>query len=125
MRPKLTLTIIGIAQVLQGIAIFIFAESVVETFLNVGEEGMRVGILMHYGLAPAFLMIGLILLFARDFGIESQKKLLLALIIGYLPLFAVFYHFSSVDFLNFTIEGIIPDIVMFGLALFTYLKPKE
>mgnify|MGYP006100433763 CR=1 FL=1 len=125
MKPKLTLTIIGIAQVLQGIAIFIFAESVVETFLNVGDEGMRVGVLMHYGLAPAFLMIGLMLLFARDFAIESQKKLLLALIIGYLPLFAVFYHFSSVDFLNFTIEGIIPDIVLFGLALFTYLKPKE
>lgn len=125
MRPRLTLTILGCAQILQCLAVFVFAESIVETFLNVGEEGMRVGVLMHYGLAPAFLMIGLMLLFARDFEVKSQKKVLLALIIGYLPLFAVFYHFSSIEFLNFTIEGIVFDLLIFGLALFTYLRPKQ
>ena len=65
------------------------------------------------------------LFFARDFEFDSQRKVLLALVIGYIPLFAVFYHFSSLEMMNFTIEGVILDIIMFGLALFTYLKPKQ
>ena len=41
---------------------------------------MEIAILMHYGMAPAFLMMGLIGLFATKFEIESQRKVLLALL---------------------------------------------
>ena len=125
MKPKLTLTILGCLYILQSIAIFIFASTIVETLLNVGEEGMKVGELMHYAITPAFLMIGLMLFFARDFEFDSQRKVLLALVIGYIPLFAVFYYFSSLEIMNFTIAGVILDVIMFGLALFTYLKAKQ
>ena len=73
MKPKLTLTILGCLYILQSIAIFIFASTIVETLLNVGEEGMKVGELMHYALTPVFLMIGLMLFFARDFEFDSQR----------------------------------------------------
>ena len=86
---------------------------------------MKVGELMHYAFTPVFLMIGLMLFFARDFEFDSQRKVLLALVIGYIPLFAVFYYFSSLEIMNFTIAGVILDVIMFGLALFTYLKPKQ
>ena len=125
MKPKLTLLILGSLQILQSILVVVFARTIVETFLNVGGDALEVGVLMHYGLSPAFLIIGLILLFARKFEFESQKKVLLALIIGYLPLFAVFYHFSTIEIMNFSVESIAPDIIMFGLALFTYLNPKK
>ena len=125
MKPKLTLLILGSLQILQSILVVVFARTIVETFLNVRGDALEVGVLMHYGLSPAFLMIGLILLFARKFEFENQKKVLLALIIGYLPLFGVFYHFSTIEIMNFNIESIAPDIIMFGLALFTYLNPKK
>ena len=70
-------------------------------------------------------MIGLMLIFARDFGIESQRKVLLAMIIGYVPLFIVFYNFSLLEIINVSIPAMVPDFLIFSLALFTYLKPKS
>ena len=125
MKPKITLLIIGSLMVLQSLGFMFFADSLIEDVLNVGEEGMRVGVLMHNAIAPAFLMIGLILIFARDFGIENQRKVLLALIIGYIPLFIIFYNFSTLEIMNLSIASMVPDFLMFSLALFTYLKPKS
>ena len=125
MNPKITLLIIGSLMVLQSLGFMFFADSLIEDVLNVGEEGMRVGVLMHNAIAPAFLMIGLILIFARDFGIENQRKVLLALIIGYIPLFIIFYNFSTLEIMNLSIASMVPDFLMFSLALFTYLKPKS
>ena len=95
MKPKIALLIIGSLMILQSIAFLFFADSLIEDVLNVGEEGMRVGVLLHNAIAPAFLMIGLILIFSRDFEIESQRKVLLSMIIGYIPLFIVFYNFHN------------------------------
>ena len=111
--------------ILQSIGFLFFADSLIEDVLNVGEEGMKVGELMHNAIAPVFLMIGLMLVFAKDFEIESQRKMLLAMIIGYVPLFIVFYNFSSLEIMNFHIATMIPDFLIFTLALFAYLKPKS
>ena len=46
------------------------------------------------------------------------------MIIGYIPLFIVFYNFSSLEIMNISIPAMVPDFLMFSLALFTYLKPK-
>ena len=125
MRPKIALLIIGSLMIFQSIGFLFFADSFIEGVLNVGEEGMKVGELMHNAIAPAFLMIGLMLVFAKDFEIESQRKMLLAMIIGYVPLFIVFYNFSSLEIMNFHIATMIPDFLIFTLALFAYLKPKS
>ena len=86
---------------------------------------MEIAILMHYGMAPAFLMMGLIGLFATKFEIESQRKVLLAFIIGYLPLFGAFYYFSGLEVMNAGIETFVPDFICFALAVFAYFKTKE
>ena len=125
MKPKIALLIIGSLMILQSIGFLFFADSLIEGVLNVGEEGMKVGELMHNAIAPAFLMIGLMLIFAKDFEIESQRKMLLAMIIGYIPLFIVLYNFSSLEIMNFHIATMIPDFLIFSLALFAYLKPKS
>ena len=125
MKPKITLLIIGSLMVLQSLAFMFFADSLIDGVLNAGEEAIRVGVLLHNAVAPAFLMIGLMLIFARDFEIESQRKVLLAMIIGYIPLFIVFYNFSSLEIMNISIPAMVPDFLIFSLALFTYLKPKS
>jgi len=125
MKPKIALLIIGSLMILQSIAFLFFADSLIEDVLNVGEEGMRVGVLLHNAIAPAFLMIGLILIFSRDFEFESQRKVLLSMIIGYIPLFIVFYNFSSLEIMNVSITTMVPDFLIFTLALFTYFNPKS
>ena len=125
MKPKITLLIIGSLMVLQSLGFMFFADSLIDGVLNAGEEAIRVGVLLHNAFAPAFLMIGLMLIFAREFEIESQRKVLLAMIIGYIPLFIVFYNFSSLEIMNISIPAMVPDFLMFSLALFTYLKPKS
>ncbi len=125
MKPKITLLIIGSLMVVQSLGFMFFADSLIEGILNAGEEAIRVGVLLHNAFAPAFLMIGLMLIFARDFEIENQRKVLLAMIIGYIPLFIVFYNFSSIEIMNISIPAMVPDFLMFSLALFTYLKPKS
>ena len=125
MKPKITLLIIGSLMVVQSLGFMFFADSLIEGVLNAGEEAIRVGVLLHNAFAPAFLMIGLMLIFSRDFEIESQRKVLLAMIIGYIPLFIVFYNFSSIEIMNISIPAMVPDFLMFSLALFTYLQPKS
>ena len=65
------------------------------------------------------------LLFSRNTGVENAKKLLLAIIIAYMPLFIAFYCMSVSPMTNMGIQDFVLDIVMFGLAVFTYFKPKN
>ena len=69
-------------------------------------------------------MIVLMLLFSRNLGIEDAKKLLLAVIIAYIPLFGSFYVMASSLMTKMGLKDFTIDFVMFGLALFTYIKPK-
>ena len=63
MKTKLTLTIIGIIQLLQSVLYAGFAESSIDMMFNIGAEARQLAIMFQYALTPAFLMIGLMLLF--------------------------------------------------------------
>tara|TARA_B100001057_G_scaffold465905_1_gene522486 strand:- start:2051 stop:2431 length:381 start_codon:yes stop_codon:yes gene_type:complete len=124
LKTKLTLTIIGTIQVLQAILYSAFASSSIDMMFNVGEEAATLAVLFQYAIAPAFLMIGLMLLFLRDIAVEYAKKLLLAVIIAYIPLFLTFYMMANSPLTQMGISDFAIDILMFGLVVFTYLKPK-
>ncbi len=125
MKTKTTLTIIGTLQVLQAILYSAFAKPAIEMMFNIGEEATQLALMFQYAISPAFLMIGLMLLFIRNTGVENAKKLLLAIIIAYIPLFIAFYCMSVSPMTNMGIGDFAVDIVMFGLAVYTYFKPKN
>ena len=125
MKTKITLTIIGTLQVLQAILYSAFAKPAIEMMFNIGEEATQLALMFQYAISPAFLMIGLMLLFSRNTGGENAKKLLLAIIIAYIPLFTAFYCMSLSPMTNMGIGDFAVDIVMFGLAVYTYFKPKN
>ena len=124
MKTKLTLTILGIINILQAIAYTAAAEPAVEMMFNVGEEAASLAVLFQYAITPAFLMIGLMQLFSRNLELVAAKRILLAVIIAYVPLFFAFYTLANSPLTNMGIGDFAIDIVMFSLAVFTYLKPK-
>lgn len=124
MKTKLTLTILGIINILQAIAYTAAAEPAVEMMFNVGEEAASLAVLFQYAITPAFLMIGLMQLFSRNLELVAAKRILLAVIIAYIPLFFAFYTLANSPLTNMGIGDFAIDIVMFSLAVFTYLKPK-
>ena len=125
MKPKIPLYAIGVYCTLQSIAIFFAVDIIVPQIFNTTPEGIEIAILMHYGMAPAFLIMGLLALFSTKFELGSQRQVLLAFIIGYLPLFGVFYYFLGLEVMNAGIETLALDIICFILALVAYFKPKE
>ena len=125
MKTKITLTILGTLQVLQAILYSAFAIPAIEMMFNIGEEATQLALMFQYAISPAFLMIGLMLLFSRNSNVENAKKLLLAIIIAYIPLFIAFYYMSVSPMTNMGIQDFAVDIVMFGLAIYTYFKPKH
>ena len=125
MKPIIPLYAIGVYTILQSIVIFFAVDIIVPQIFNTTPEGIEIAILMHYGMAPAFLMIGLVALFSTKFDISSQRQVLLAFIIGYIPLFVVFNYFMGLEVMNTGIETLALDIICFILALVSYFKPKE
>ena len=88
-------------------------------------EVLRMGELMHYGLSPAILIIGLMLLFTRSSSIDTAKNILLAYLIGTLLLMYTFFDvFSDEILLNFTYLEAIPDLVMLVICIVGYIKAK-
>ena len=88
-------------------------------------EVLRMGELMHYGLSPAILIIGLMLLFTRSSSIDTAKNILLAYLIGTLVLMYTFFGvFSDEILLNFTYLEAIPDLVMLVICIVGYIKAK-
>ena len=89
------------------------------------QEAARMVEIMHYGLFPAILIIGLICILCRNESLETAKKILLAYIIGTTVLMFVFFTiFSNEPLMNFGVDMIIPDIVVYLIAIFGYLKAK-
>jgi uncharacterized membrane protein len=125
MKTKLSLTIIGVIMILQSIAYPLFSETFIEMMFNVGDEAKEVLNLFQIAVAPTFLMIGLLMLMARSAELKTAKNILLAFIIGYIPAFLGFYYLASSPMTNAGVTDFIPDILMFGLAIFTYIKPKS
>ena len=86
-------------------------------------EMLEMGTMFHYGLAPALLMIGLMLILSRSAAIETAKQILLAYVIATGVLLGVFFGvFTNQDAIQFTAEMAAPDVIAFGLALFAYFK---
>ena len=122
--PNIALYAFGGYCTLQSVVIFVFIESIVPQVFNTTPEGLEIAILMHYGMAPAFLIMGLTALFATTFELESKRKIILAFQIGYVPLFGVFYYFLGHEAMNAGIETFIPDIICFILGLAAYFSKK-
>ena len=97
MKTKLTLSIIGVLNILQSILYTLFAIPAVDMMFNVGEEAANVAVLFQYALSPAFLMIGLIFIFSRNFEVNNAKKLLLPSML-YLSIFIIFSFYLGFFF---------------------------
>jgi hypothetical protein len=126
MKTKISLSILGIYNTLIGLAMFFFATDAVGALINSdNSEVVRMGELMHYGLSPALLVIGLMLLLARNTSIETAKNLLLGYIIGTTLLMYIFFGImANESLINFSVASVIPDITMLVIAIFGYVKAK-
>jgi uncharacterized membrane protein len=125
MKTKLSLTIIGVIMILQAIAYPLFSETLTDMMFNVGDDAKEALELFQIAVAPMFFMVGLLMLQTRSTDIKTAKNILLAFIIAYIPAFIGFYNLASSPLANAGITDFIPDILMFGIAIFTYIKPKK
>jgi len=126
MKTKISLSIIGAYNTFVSVVMMFFAGDLVGTIVNSDSlEVIRMYEIMHYGLSPAILIIGLMLILARNSSIETAKNLLLAYIIGTIVLMYVFFIIMANEpLMNFSVSSLIPDITMLILAIFGYLKAK-
>ena len=126
MKTKTSLSIIGAYNTFVSVVMMFFAGDLVGTIVNSDSlEVIRMCEIMHYGLSPAILIIGLMLILARNSSIETAKNLLLAYIIGTIVLMYVFFIIMANEpLMNFSVSSLIPDITMLILAIFGYLKAK-
>lgn len=111
--------------ILQAIAYPLFSETLTDMMFNVGDDAKEALELFQIAVAPMFFMVGLLMLLTRSTDIKTAKNILLAFIIAYIPAFIGFYNLASSPFTNAGITDFIPDILMFGVAIFTYIKPKK
>jgi len=128
MKTKLSLTILGVYNTIVGLAMLFCASWGATQILSNTEnaELVRMAELLHYGLSPAVLIIGLMLLLNRKTSLETAKNLFLAYIIGTAVLMYVFFTIMANEpLMNFGVDKAAPDVVMFLLAIYAYLKPKK
>ena len=123
--PNIALYAFGGICILQAISFLLFIESIVPYVFNTTPEGLEIAVLMHYAIAPLFLMMGLVAFFATTFELESKRKVILAVIIGYVPLFVVFNYFMGLEVMNAGVETYILDIICFFLSLTAYLSSSK
>ena len=126
MKTKISLTIVGVYNILMSLVMAFAIKDMIPMILNTEiQEAARMVEIMHYGLFPATLIIGLICILCRNESLETAKKILLAYIIGTTVLMFVFFTiFSNEPLMNFGVDMIIPDIVVYLIAIFGYLKAK-
>ena len=88
-------------------------------------EVVRMVEVMHYGLFPAILIIGLICFLCRNAALEIAKKILLSYIIGTSILMCMFFNvFANEPLMNFGVEMVIPDIVVYLVSIIGFIKAK-
>ena len=124
-KTKLTFTMIGVIMILQSIAYPLFSEMFTDMMFNVGDEAKEVLNLFQLAVSPIFFMVGLFMLIVRSIDIKTAKNLLLVFIVAYIPTFIGFYNLASSPLTNAGLTDFIPDILMVGLAIITYIKPKS
>ena len=126
MKTKNSLTIIGVFNILMSLVMAFGIKDMIPTMLNTDiQEVARMVEVMHYGLFPAVFIIGLICILCRNESVETAKKILLAYIIGTSILIIMFFTvFANEPLMNFGIEMVIPDIIIYVGAIFGYFKAK-
>ena len=126
MKTKISLSIIGGFNIIMSLVMAFAIKAMIPTMLNTeSPEAIRMVEIMHYGLFPAILTIGLICVLCRNVEIETAKKILLSYIIGTTILMGVFFLiFSNEPLMNFNISMVIPDIIVYIVAIIGYIKAK-
>ena len=126
MKTKITLTVIGVFNIIMSMLMAFAITDMIPTMLNTdSQEAARMVEIMHYGLFPAVLIIGLICVFCRNESVETAKKIILAYIIGTSFLMVMFFAvFSNEPLMNFGVEMVIPDIIVYIGAIVGYFKAK-
>ena len=126
MNTKISLTIIGVFNILMSLVMAFAIKDMIPSMLNTEvKEAMRMVEVMHYGLFPAVLMIGLICVLCRNATIETAKKILLSYIIGTSILMCMFFIvFANEPLMNFGVEMVIPDIIVYIVSIIGFIKAK-
>ena len=126
MKTKISLSIVGVFNILMSLVMAFAIKSIAPTMLNSdSQETIRMVEVMHYGLFPAILIVGLICLLCRNAPLEIAKKILLSYLIGTSILMYMFFVvFANEPLMNFGISMVIPDIVVYLVAIFGYFKAK-
>lgn len=126
MKTKISLSIVGVFNILMSLIMAFAIKSMAPTMLNSdSQEAIRMVEVMHYGLFPAILIVGLICLLCRNVQLEIAKKILLSYLIGTSILMYMFFVvFANEPLMNFGISMVIPDIVVYLVAVFGYFKAK-
>ena len=126
MKTKVSLSIIGVFNVIMSLIMAFAITDMASEMLNTkSEEAIRMVEVMHYGLFPAILIIGLICLLCRNTILETAKKILMSYIIGTTILMLMFFTvFSNEPLMNFSVFMVIPDIIIYIISIFGFIKAK-
>lgn len=88
-------------------------------------EAIRMVEIMHYGLFPAVLIIGLTCVLCRNTSLETAKKIMLSYILGTTVLMLMFFTvFINEPLMNFSFEMVIPDIIVYVISIIGFVKAK-
>ena len=126
MKTKITLSIVGGFNILMSLVMAFTITQMAPTMLNTEVlEAIRMVEIMHYGLFPAVLIIGLICVLCRNTSLETAKKILLSYILGTTVLMLMFFTvFINEPLMNFSFEMVIPDIIVYVISIIGFVKAK-
>ena len=126
MKTKISLSIIGVFNIVMSLVMAFAIKDMAPTMLNTEiEEVTRMVEVMHYGLFPAILTIGLICVMCRNAVLETAKKILLSYIVGTSILMCMFFMvFANEPLMNFGVEMVIPDIIVYLVSVIGFIKAK-
>ena len=126
MKTKISLSVIGIFNIVMSLVMAFAIKDMVPSMLNTEAlEVARMVEVMHYGLFPAILIIGLICVLCRNAALETAKKILLSYIIGTSILMYMFFIvFANEPLMNFGVDMVIPDIIVYLVSIIGFIKAK-
>ena len=125
MKTKITLSIVGGFNILMSLVMAFTITQMAPAMLSTEiPEAIRMVEIMHYGLFPAILIIGLICVLCRNSTLETAKKILLSYIIGTTVLMLMFLTvFTNEPLMNFSFDLVIPDIIVYIISIIGFMAP--
>jgi len=128
MNTKNVLTVIGVLLGLQGIGIFVGAETITTQAFAVwepGATGIKIGAMLHQAMGVTCLMVAVILFFARDLKPVDGAKVLMGASIGIaLTTAHGFYNMFTTE-----VQPPLPLLLLMAalavVALITAMKAKD